>query len=76
MFYSVYYQAKPNFSLRENKKMHIIGYLVKIGSQRVVVVPDHLPVVKNGKRQFWFYYNHQPMLAIQQGNGVWTSSKS
>lgn len=73
MFYSVYHQSKPNFTLREEKKMHVIGYLVRIGRNYHVITPDKTPVVKNGKKQFWFYHEHQPMLAIQQNNGVWTS---
>lgn len=73
MFYSIFHQPKPNFTLREEKHMKIIGYLVKIGKRFETIQPSANPVVKHGKKQFWFYHNHTSMLAVQQNNGVWTS---
>lgn len=73
MFYPAFYTPKPNFSLRPVEKMKIIGYLVRMGKQLETVMPDHQPVMKQGRKQFWFYHNHKAMIAIQQNNGHWTA---
>jgi hypothetical protein len=72
MFYSIFHQPTPNFTLREDKKMKIIGYFVKIGKRFETVSPSSNPVIKHGKKQFWFFHNHTSMLAVQRNDGVWT----
>lgn len=76
MFYSVFYMPKPNFSLREEKRMKVIGYLVRIGRNFHTVQPSSNPVTKHGKKQFWFYHNHQSLLAVQQGSGLWSAKNN
>lgn len=71
MFYSIFHMPEPNFSLRETKKMKIIGYLVRMGKKYLTVQPDTTPVVKHGHKQFWFYHEHQSLLAVQRQDGLW-----
>lgn len=75
MFYSVFYQPKANFSLREDKKMKIVGYLVRIGSSFELVEPIQHTNYK-GKKQFSFVHNNDYHIAQQMPNGVWTANKS
>lgn len=75
MFYSIFHMPKPTFTLREEKKMKIVGYLVRMGKKFLTVQPSSNPVIKQGHKQFWFYYNHQSMLAVQDRAGHWYVKK-
>lgn len=71
MFYSVFYMPKANFSLRDESRLKIVGYLVKMGRRFLTVQPSKHPVVVQGKKQFWFNYGDHSVLAIQGRDGCW-----
>lgn len=71
MFYSIFHMPQPNFSLRDSRRIKILGYLVKMGKRFLTVQPSTNPVTKDGHKQFWFYYEHKSILAIQKKDGCW-----
>lgn len=73
MFYSIFYMPKANYTLRDNKRMKVVGYLVKLGKQFLTIQPETTVVSKNGHKQFWFHHINQPVVAIQGKNGQWTA---
>lgn len=54
-------------------KIHVLGLLVMVGQIPVVATPATNIVEKDGRRQFWFYHNHKPMLAKESAysEGEW-----
>lgn len=49
-----------------------IGTLVSVNGLPVIAAPTANPVIKNGKKQFWFYHKNRAILAIQNETG-WTA---
>lgn len=52
--------------------LRTIGTLVSVNGIPVIAAPTANPVIKNGKKQFWFYHKNRAILATQTDKG-WTA---